>query len=241
MIEIIPRVIAHRGASGYAPENTLIAFIKAAQLGIKWVEFDVMQSACGEPIIFHDHLLERTTNGKGVAEEYPYSFLRTLDAGRWFHSRFSGEAIPSLAQVMNFLSEANVSANVEIKEVILNQEALVVRVLDELKPFLAENKIKLLFSSFSFDALYFLRQHSPDCLLGLLLHDYTPNWQALAESLNCVSINVNHEVMTPEWARAIKNLGKTLLCYTVNDVERAKELYAFGVDAVFSDFPDKMI
>ena len=110
-----PPVIAHRGASVYAPENTLAAFTKAAQLNIKWVEFDVMQAACGEPIIFHDETLDRTTNAKGDVSQQPYAYLQTLDAGTWFHPRFAGERIPTLKQVLQFLRDTKIAANIEIK------------------------------------------------------------------------------------------------------------------------------
>ncbi|RDI48827.1 glycerophosphoryl diester phosphodiesterase [Aquicella lusitana] len=240
-LEFYPPVIAHRGASAYAPENTLAAFIKAAQLGIKWVEFDVMQAASGEPIIFHDDLLDRTTDGKGEVSHYSYTYLQTLDAGRWFDSRFSGERIPTLLQTIKFLQEAKLSANVEIKAQSGHEEKLVIRVLDELAPYLHAAQPAILFSSFSLDALHFLRQHSPHCLMGLLLHEWEPDWQYVCTSLQCISVHVNHEIMTREAAQKIKSMDKILLCYTVNDPARAAELYSWGVDAVFSDIPDRIV
>src|SRR3990167_7563410 len=122
-----PKVIAHRGASAYAPENTLIAFTKAAQLEIKWIEFDVMQASCGTPIIFHDETLNRTTNGKGDVCRYSYTYLQTLDAGSWFNPRFSGERIPTLNAVMAFLANENMNANIEIKALPGQEEQCVVR------------------------------------------------------------------------------------------------------------------
>lgn len=236
-----PPVIAHRGASGHAPENTMSAFVKAAQLGIKWIEFDVMLAACGEPIIFHDDNLERTTTGKGEVGSYPYAFLRTLDAGSWMQPRFSGETIPTLKHVIEFLNNAKISANVEIKAKPGQEEALIVRVLEEMSEFLSATKSTILFSSFSRDALHLLRKHSPDCLLGLLMHEWEPNWKDVCQALNCASVNVNQEVMTHERAQEVKHVGKPLLCYTVNNPARARELYSWGVDAVFSDYPDKIL
>ena len=93
-----PPVIEHRGVSSYAPENTMSAFTRAVQLGIQWVEFDVMLAACGTPIIIHDESLDRTTNGHGNVGDYSYSYLRTLDAGSWFSPSYSGERIPSLEE-----------------------------------------------------------------------------------------------------------------------------------------------
>lgn len=236
-----PPVIAHRGASAYTPENTMIAFTKAALLGIKWLEFDVMLSAGNETIIFHDETLERTTNGHGNVGQYSYDYLRTLDAGAWFNPIFSGEPIPTLAQVMEFLVNAKMSANVEIKPLPGQDEMTAIKVYDQVAAFFPQPNPAIIFSSFSVSALKYLRQHSPRCYIGLLLHEWEPGWQEIANSLQCVSIHVNEEIMTQEAAQNIKKMGKTLLCYTVNNPMRAKELYAWGVDAVFSDFPDKMI
>lgn len=241
LLNFHPPVIAHRGASAYAPENTMAAFTKAAQLGIKWIEFDVMQASCGEPVIFHDDLLERTTNGKGEVDEHAYAFLRSLDAGKWFDSAFSGERIPSLGAVIEFLRHTKLSANVEIKAKPGHEEKLIVRVLEDLSEFMATDTSTILFSSFSLDALHLLRKHSPTCLLGLLLHEWLPDWKALCLSLQCVSVHVNHEILTRDDALAIKQMDKALLCYTVNEVKRARELYSWGVDAIFTDVPDKMV
>ncbi|MBV9574993.1 MAG: glycerophosphodiester phosphodiesterase, partial [Gammaproteobacteria bacterium] len=103
-----PPVIAHRGASAYAPENTMAAFVKAVQLGIKWIEFDVMATVNGEPIIFHDETLDRTTNAQGEVHHHSYAYLQTLDAGAWYQPFFSGEKIPTLQQVLQFMREMKI-------------------------------------------------------------------------------------------------------------------------------------
>jgi glycerophosphoryl diester phosphodiesterase len=242
LINFQPPVIAHRGASAYAPENTLIAFTKAAQLGIKWVEFDVMLAADGHPIVFHDELLDRTTNGRGPIGDYSYHYLRTLDAGKWFSSKFSGERIPSLAQVLEFLLAAKISANVEIKPLPGQENETAIQAWLAVNAyFYNTTEPSILFSSFSVKALEALRQQSKTCLLGLLMHTWLPNWQQISEELHCLSIHVNQEILTAEKAKRIKETGRMLLCYTVNDPLRAKELYSWGVDAVFSDVPDKIL
>lgn len=236
-----PPVIAHRGASAYAPENTMAAFIKAVQSGIKWIEFDIMATACQEPIIFHDELLDRTTNARGEVHTYSYAHLQTLDAGSWYHPRFSGEKIPHLQQVLQFMSDMKIAANLEIKSLPGQEEQLVVRILQEIKPYFSMTDTRLLFSSFSREALYYLRKHSSECHIGLLLHEWEPDWQVVCESLQCASLHINHEIMSADAAAIIKKMEKSLLCYTVNDAARANELYTWGVDAVFSDVPDKII
>lgn len=236
-----PPVIGHRGACAYAPENTLASFTKAAQLGVKWVEFDVMQAADGELIIFHDELLDRTSNGHGHVDHYPYPYLYSLDAGSWFSPAFSGERIPTLRAVIEFLQNANMCANVEIKALPGREEQIVKRVLLDLQPYLATANNQFLFSSFSMGALNFLRQTSSQCQIGLLLDEWEPDWQTVCQSLNCVSIHVNQGIMSAAAALEIKKMNKMLLCYTVNNPIRAQELYGWGVDAVFSDAPDKII
>jgi len=241
ILQFHPPVIAHRGASAYAPENTLAAFTKAAQMGIKWVEFDVMQAACGEPVIFHDELLDRTTDGHGEVGNFPYSVLAKLDAGAWFDPIYAGERIPTLLHILEFLHNFNMSANIEIKALPGQEEQLVKRVLQDMAISAPFTRGRILFSSFSTDALRFLRQYDPDCLIGLLQHEWDPEWQALCASLGCVSVHANDEILTADVAQKIKGMGKALLCYTVNSPVRAQELYSWGVDAVFSDAPDKIL
>lgn len=235
-----PPVIAHRGASGYAPENTFLAFVKAVELGIKWVEFDVMPAACGEPIIFHDDELVRTTGHQGSVVDYPYSYLQTLDAGSWFHSRFSGERIPTLQDMLVYLHEVRMNANIEIKTQPEHEEQLVLRILEVMAPYWKSGQTYL-FSSFSISALKLLRQHAPTCLIGLLLDTWRDDWRQVADELQCVSINVNADIMTPDRVQAIKATNRAVLCYTVNSMERAEALFHWGVDAVFSDMPDKIV
>lgn len=239
-IFIDPPVIAHRGASCYAPENTMSAFVRAAQLGIHWVEFDVMLAACGTAIIFHDETLDRTTNGSGYVDQYPYSYLQTLDAGRWFNSVFSGERIPTLEQVAEFLKESGMKANVEIKPLPGQEEATVDETLRVLSPYMRQSEQSFLFSSFSMPSLRYLRAQNAACLIGMLMHEWIPEWKTIADELNCVSVNVNQEILTPDLVDEIKKLNKILLSYTVNEVSRAEQLYSWGVDAVFSDCPDRI-
>jgi glycerophosphoryl diester phosphodiesterase len=94
------KVIGHRGACGYAPENTLSSMNKAFELGLKWVEFDVMLTKTGEPIIFHDFTLERTTNGFGKVAETELAAIRDLDCGSWFSEKSQAERIPTLKELL---------------------------------------------------------------------------------------------------------------------------------------------
>jgi glycerophosphoryl diester phosphodiesterase len=230
-----PPVLAHRGASADAPENTMPAFVRAVQLGIQWVEFDVMLAACGTPIIFHDETLDRTTNASGDVGAYPYVYLQTLDAGSWFKSTYSGEKIPTLDQAAEFLVGTGLHANVEIKPLPGQDEATVDATLKVMSAYFAEDSPQILYSSFSIPTLKYLRARAPHCLMGLLMHEWLSDWQQIADALHCVAINVNEEILTAERVRQIKDTGRMLLSYTVNNIDRAEQLYGWGVDAVFSD------
>src|SRR5436190_15911165 len=112
---INPPVIAHRGASAYAPENILVTFKEAKRLGAKWIEFDVMLAGSGEVVVIHDVTVDRTTDGKGPVSDYLYSDLKKLDAGSWFSPAFAGAEIPTLEQVIALSEEYDLCANIEIK------------------------------------------------------------------------------------------------------------------------------
>lgn len=236
-----PPVIAHRGASGYAPENTLVAFEKAKALGARWVEFDVMLSTCQTPFVFHDETLDRTTSAKGEVSSRSFHALSQLDAGSWFDPSFSKARIPALSEAMAWLVQTSMSANIEIKP-LPGQDVLTAELTWQLvEPFVTKNHPTFLFSSFSIESLRALRAVAPDALMGLLLHDYQEDWRAICDELDCVSVHVFDQALTREWASEIKASSRALLCYTVNSPERAQALYSWGVDAVFSDFPDRIL
>lgn len=107
-------VIAHRGDSGSAPENTMAAFERAVASGAHMVELDVQRTLDRTMIVFHDHILGRTTNGHGHVRRLPYSSLEDLDAGSWFSEAFAGERIPKLADVLEFL-RGRIYLNIELK------------------------------------------------------------------------------------------------------------------------------
>src|SRR5512143_199880 len=98
-----PLILAHRGASRRAPENTMAAFRLAAELGADGVELDVQLSKDGEVVVMHDSRVDRTTDGHGRIRDLPLAELRALDAGGWYAPEFAGERIPTLAEVLHEL------------------------------------------------------------------------------------------------------------------------------------------
>lgn len=239
-ISVIPPIIAHRGRSALAPENTLIAFKKAQECGIHWLELDVTLAACGEVVVFHDDTLERTTNGFGTITDYTFEYLKTLDAGSWFSSMFAGERIPTLREVLLLLYEYQMSANIEIKSFPGQEERLVKRVLEEIEHY-ANKKTPLLLTSFSNTLLKQVRHQSSKISLGLLMSEWDESYSIICDELSLVNIGIDEKLLSFERVKQLKSSVQLLFAYTVNDVARAKELFSFGVDAIFSDCSQEML
>lgn len=240
-LTIDPPVFAHRGASLYAPENTMAAFTKAKSLGIRWLEFDVMLSADEQLVVIHDETIDRTTDGSGYVSDYTYDQLSELDAGFWFAPLFTGEKIPLLSDVLQWMKNQRMCANVEIKALPGKEKITAKLVLDTLEHYESKNNLPLLLSSFSIDTLYSVRELDSLCNLGLLMHEWIPNWEVICDELKCVSVNPNEKIVNQDLIQKFKSTGRSVFCYTVNDKSRAKELFSWGVDAVYSDCPDVIL
>jgi len=239
--KIEPPVIAHRGASAYAPENTLAAFKKARDLGVSWVELDVMLAACGELIVFHDETLDRLSAVKGSVSEFTFEALQKIDVGSWFDPQFSAERIPTLKQVLEFLQQNNMAVNIELKPLPGQEQELAQKVLGLLAQVWPSYLPAPLLSSFSVEALQALRANSAACGLGLLMEELFPNWQSIQKTLQCVSLNINQAVINAESIKILQSAQLPLLSYTVNNPWRARELFSLGVSAFFTDCPDRIL
>lgn len=240
MNSYLSSIIAHRGASALAPENTLAAFQKAYEIGAKWVEFDVMLAACGEAVVIHDETLDRTTNGQGNVCDYPYSYLQTLDAGSWFNPVFAGEKIPTLVKVITLLRHLNLTANIEIKPALGREQETVQKVLQVIEDHWPKNKKPPLISSFSSVVLHYVRKYSPTHLLAYLMDKWQMDWEKWCDELNCISVHVRHPILTPARIHEIKATNRLVLSYTVDDPVIAQRLLDEKVDALFSNCPQAM-
>lgn len=237
----LPRVIGHRGAAGHAPENTLAGFRAAAKLGVRWVEFDVHLSLDGVPVLLHDDTLDRTTDGKGAVGNLTLGTLQGYDAGQWYSNAYQGERIPTLSEAIRLLASLGMGANVEIKPSAGRETATghaVGRILREEWP---SNLPAPLVSSFTPASLAALRHAAPMFQRGLLLSRVGRDWGDQMQALDCRTLHCNHRNLDKAVAREIRRSGYPLLCYTVNDRNRANTLFEWGVDAVISDHPDRML
>lgn len=234
----LPKIIGHRGACGYAPENTLESIKTAADMGCTWVELDVKLTRDDVAIIFHDDELDRTSNGSGPVMNATYEEIRQLEAGSWFADSFAGIKIPTLEETLELLIDLDLGLNLEIKPCPSREVVTAEAALDILSRYWDETD-KLLISSFSHVSLETAKEMAPEWHRGLLLDDEWPeNWAELAGYLEPASININGNKVDREQVEAIIDLGKPILAYTINDPQRFRTLQSWGVDGVFTDVPD---
>jgi len=234
----IPQVIGHRGAAGYAPENTLEALHTAADLGIDWVELDVKLTKDQVPVIFHDDTLERTTNGYGAVADTLYEDLKQLEAGSWFSEGFTGIRIPTLEEALDVLITRNMGLNLEIKPCPGRERETAEVALDLLSTIWDDHE-RLIISSFEYVSLEAALDMAPDWHRGFLLpEEWPPEWEKLAEYLDVSTFHVNGNTVGQEQIETLVDLEKPVLAYTINDPDRARFLLRWGVDGFFSDTPD---
>jgi glycerophosphoryl diester phosphodiesterase len=241
------RVLAHRGGGTLAPENTLAAIEVGLQHGYRAIEFDAMLAADAVPVLIHDPTLERTTNGAGEVAARSAAELTSLDAGAWMAPRFAGTRLPSLVDAIAYCRRNDIWINIEIKPAPGHESATGTQVAkvaardysDLVRPHgdragSVEPRAPL-FSSFAREALAAARTAVPDLPRGLLVGPVPADWEDQLESLGCVGLHCSQKHLTRALARVVKDAGYWLFCYTVNDPQRARQLFDWGVDAFCTD------
>ncbi len=232
---------AHRGASGHAPQNTLAAFLLAAEMGADGIELDVHLSADGQVVVIHDDTVDATTNGRGRVSAMTLAELKALDAGSWFDPRFAGERIPTLQEVFEAVGQRlliNVEIKVEAGYHPFAQEAETVRLIKD------NNLVeRVIVSSFSLASLRRVRRLDPHIALGLLYARVeTPFLPTVARLLG-----VRFEALHPEFslvnARYVEKArqhGLPVNAWTVNEVEHMRRLIDLGIDGIITNYPDRL-
>ncbi|MDX3907342.1 MAG: glycerophosphodiester phosphodiesterase [Pigmentiphaga sp.] len=233
-----PRILAHRGGGALAPENTMAGMREAHARRMRGVEFDVMLAADGIPILMHDTELGRTVPGVGDLGAFDSEELGRMDAGAWFSPHFQGEPVPRLEDAVQWLRRHDVWMNIEIKPMPghdVDTAEVVGQMVQDLFADVSDPTRRPLFSSFSVKALDAARETAPGIPRGLLVEGVPPDWESRLRSLGCVSLHCRHDRLDAGLARHIKTAGYGLMCYTVNDPARARELFSWGVDALCTD------
>lgn len=224
----LPRWFAHRGGGSLAPENTLAGIRLAASMGYRAVEFDVMLSGDGTPVLIHDETLERTTSGHGEVCATSDKILFSLDAG-------SGERIPRFAEAAALCRELGLLANVEIKPATGHEIATAEVVSRLAATFWHEAPELVLISSFSLAALEVARDVAPGLRRGALFEALPDDWPDILTRLQAVSLHCDAVQLADTTLREAEERGIPVLCYTVNRLEQAARLLSRGVSGMFTD------
>lgn len=234
-------VIAHRGFSGAAPENTSAAFQKGIEIGSDMIELDVHLSRDGEIVVIHDETLERTTNGKGMVADHTLQALKNLDAGSSFGPAFVGEKIPTLKEVLN-LAKGRVLVNIEIKNPTHQRYSITELAQKTLREVEKAGMIdKVIFSSFNPASLEWIEKKEPGALTAFLFHRPWNSLRDIPGSQNYSVLNLRDLHLTREKVAEIRRAGKKINVYTVNPEEEIRKFAEWGVDGIITNHPDRLI
>lgn len=236
-------VIAHRGVNRCAPENTMKAFLKAYEYGLKWIELDVDILGDGTPIVIHDSTLDRTTDHSGSYYSLGEESLKNIDAGSWFGAEYADERIPTLRQVIDFLNETGMHANIELKGNEQGAEGahrLIRRVAEELERLDAKSQI--IISSFNHLILAEFKKYAPQWTVACLWEDCAlyEDWKTIMELVGAEYIHPEDKNLSREKVQAFKAAGYGVNVWTVNDKARINELFNWGVNGVFTDISHEL-
>ncbi|MFD0269992.1 glycerophosphodiester phosphodiesterase [Streptomyces sp. NPDC127106] len=248
-----PVVYAHRGASAYAPENTLAAVDAALRLGFDWVENDVQRTRDGELVVIHDDTLARTTNAEEVfpdrapwrVRDFTAAEIARLDAGSWFDPAYAGARVPTLREYLDRVERNRQRLLLEIKkpELYPGVEAQTLKVLEE-AGWLDRGHVqrRLVVQSFSAETVRIVHDLRPDLVTAFLGTPKVADLPKYAEFTD--RINPWHTTITAEWVAAVHGLagahGKTMEVDTwiVDDAVTARKVRGMGVDGIITNAPD---
>ena len=233
------KIIAHRGASGYAPENTKVAMVKAIEMDVDGFEVDLQLTIGGEIVVFHDWTLDRTTDGRGYLKTKTLEELKDLDSGSWFSEGKYHEEILTLNELLEIIPKSKI-LNLEIKVLRGDSQEIenkVVKILEKAGR-IDEN---IIISSFNHEIIKNINKLNSELKVGLLITagflnigNYIKN-----NNLNIFSIHSSSEFITLKFLKEMKSLGIKNYVWTVNNVEEGKILKDLGVDAIITNYPDR--
>ena len=232
-----PVVFAHRGASKYAPENTISAFKLAIEQQADAIELDVQLTADKEVVVFHDNKLDRTTNGKGYLKDHDYQSLLELSAGKLFGPPYQPEKIPALFQVFETFGKS-IYYNIELKNLLTPLDSLPAQVISIIQEYNLEDHV--LVSSFNPVALFRLERLNADLQKGILVKGRSPlPFQEIPFFClqNYQSIHFSYDSISSNQVQSIHSSGKLAFTYTLNLPADILTSLRYGLDGFFTDDP----
>lgn len=222
--------IGHRGAKGYEPENTLLGFQKAIELGVNRIELDVHLSADGEIMVIHDETVDRTTNGKGRVNQLTLAELKQLKTAK-------EQSIPTLAEVFDLIDQ-KCEVNIELKS--FEASKAVVTLIEK---YISEKKWQynqFIVSSFDWNVLKQIAFLNPAIPIGVLTETDLDLALAFAKFVQAKSIHPYFHLLTAANTKQLQEEGFQVFPWTVNESEDIKKIKNYTIDGIISDFPDRL-
>ncbi len=230
------RVVAHRGASLAAPENTLAAFREAAAQGARWIEFDVALLGDGTPVTFHDPTLDRCTNASGPIAALGRADLARIRAGARYGERFADEPLPTLDAALDLIEELGLFANLEMKPHANPRGATSQAVVAALRG-RAWARERIVTSSFDLCELTAFRAALPEAPVAVLYRRAPRNWRARLGALRAEALHLRFNTLRPDLLAEAREAGFRVRVYTVNQPELMVPFRDLGLSGVITDHP----
>ncbi|MCC5911378.1 MAG: glycerophosphodiester phosphodiesterase [Clostridiaceae bacterium] len=230
-------IIAHRGASGYAPENTIAAMDLAIKQGCDGIEMDVQLTKDRHVVVCHDWTVDRTTDGTGEIRNLTLEEIEKLDTGSWFSEKFAGEKIPTLEEVINFVPDS-LLLNIEIKMQSFDDRDIEKKVMELLEKY---NRMdNTIVSSFNHLYLQKIKRLNAKVKIGSLYEAYllNPCDYFKRNGLDLYSFHSSSYYINYEMVKQLQDNNMKVYCWTVNDKEKANQLMDMGVDGIITNYPD---
>ena len=231
-----PLVWAHRGASGYAPENTLAAFQKAVDLGADGVELDIQLTKDDQIVVIHDEMIDRTSDGKGWVKDYTLEELRAFNYNRT-KPEYKHADIPTMREVFELLKPTGLFINIEIKTGMVFYEKIEEKILALTKEMGMEDRV--CYSSFNHYTVTRIHELNPDAEVGFLYADGPIDMPSYGvkhgvNALHPALYNLQYDGFVKE----CKEKGLKLNVWTVNERPYMEMCCQYGVDAIITNYPD---
>ncbi|MCR5655531.1 MAG: glycerophosphodiester phosphodiesterase [Lachnospiraceae bacterium] len=227
----------HRGASGYAPENTLPAFQMAADMGADGIELDIQQTKDGVIVVCHDETVDRTSNGAGWIKDLTFAELRKMDFS-YGNAAYEGTKIPTMEEVFELLAPTDLTINIELKTGIVFYEKIEEKILDMAKNMHWEDRV--IYSSFNHYSVCKIKECDPNARVGLLYADGTVDMPAYGKRLGADALHpALYNLQYPHYMDDCKKNGLEVNVWTVNQTEHLMLCKQFGVHAVITNYPKK--
>lgn len=230
--------IAHRGYSGNYPENTMLAFRKAIEVGCDGIETDVQMTKDGEMILCHDEKIDRTTDGTGYIIDYTYDELKKFNAGNLFKDKYGFVEIPKLSDLFDLVKNKDLLINLELKNSEVVYKNLEENVIKMIYKYNMQNNV--IISSFNHYSIIKCKSLDPGLKYGILYDCWIHSPGDYVKALGMDACHPSYYSLNEETIENIKKNGLKINTYTVNDESDMRRLIHYNIDGLITNYPEKL-